>query len=1334
MSSLDRLVDLHRKLLQIEHAAETEELESALKTLSLTELEAQGVVLPRLVIHQVRSGLHSRTLVDFCTKRAAQVFQERQKNQSEPSEEAEEAAAAAALLPPQHRFTPGDIVGVFEGPHALQTAGSGGALASGVVHKVHAQVLSVAFESDDWLGRPERADGAAQGGKGRHEDESRGIFHLALISSSVTIDRQLRALERLKNYAPNGPAQTLINLCFGSQQPQPLSHGPHPAKEATVSSEADLTGAAHREISDISDSSSFPISDSSTFPSSFSSSSLDLSGCGVSWFSPTLTESQKRAVLLGLRSRDLALIHGPPGTGKSTALLELLLQLASRGARVLACAPSNVAVDNLLERVAAFTKVNSNASLEASRLAGRLRRCVRLGHPARVDENLSRFCLESQVQRSEGAVLSREIRLELDRSLEMLRDRKKLERHMQHRQKQTRGSGPAGVGESSGLSSSTWASTWSQAKRELREEIQTLRRELRAFERRAVEEVLEQSPIVFATCVGSDNEALKQFFAPPGDSSGKPGRSGFDVVVIDEAAQASLRLLPLFVLVAVALEAVCWIPLLYGHRAVLAGDHCQLPPTIKSRKAENGGLGVTLFERQMHAQHGPRISQLLDTQFRMHRKIMGWSNEQFYHGALRAADSVASRLLEGKYPRLKDETEHRGKRGEANLGQRADSSLGTRAEGELETFATCVAPPFLWIDTAGVSWLEEDNQEGDRSLLRQASTNSTALKLHASKSNRGEAALLVKRLQDLVWNFGVKPEDICIITPYRQQVQLLRQYLREAAEAAPALASGKEEGEARECETDSLRASFAHIPVNTVDGFQGKEGEVVAISLVRSNRKHEVGFLKDVRRLNVAVTRAKCHLLIVGDSETIANADNEAEAESADGGERGGSACKEPRGDQKTEGGEGSEQVGVRSAREILRSLFHYASEKGEVRSALEFIDISEVPGAQERKPKSQALPAAHATRTPSEFPKALSGSGLEKSGKGLSKAAAKKRRQERKKLQGEGAGDGAAGSQVEGKGGQRRFGSDRAREKEETDSLEKKYRNILVQFVQQADQAARQSRSSPSYTFPASLTAYERKVVHTLATELGLSHVSLGEGGERKIVVGRGQKGEARAASTATYDEALAGPATVEAPGGSSGSSESDAEADERRNAEGRVVEGEREAGDEDTEISEEEKPVKPCSPLGKKKPKKKGEKEASGPEEKGKEDDFDALIDSLSKEDWTCGSPRCQASTKVLGRVCPFCRKRFCFSHSMPEIHGCGDAASAHARKNFRESVMRERRRDEAEKRTGTGSGNSIFLGKSYAGNSWAQTQSQKKLRDKIDQEKKKRLAKKKDEGAKK
>ncbi|KFG61553.1 R3H domain-containing protein, partial [Toxoplasma gondii RUB] len=814
MSSLDRLVDLHRKLLQVEHAAETEELESALKTLSLTELEAQGVVLPRLVIHQVRSGLYSRTLVDFCTKRAAQVFQERQKKQSEPSEE---AAAAAALLPPQHRFTPGDIVGVFEGPYAQQTAGSAGALASGVVHKVHAQVLSVAFESDEWLGRPERADGAAPGGKGRHEDESRGTFHLALISSSVTIDRQLRALERLKNYAPNGPAQTLINLCFGNQQPQPLSPGPHLAKEATVSREADLTVGTHREISDISDSSYCPSSVSS-------SSSLDLSGCGVSWFSPTLTESQKRAVLLGLRSRDLALIHGPPGTGKSTALLELLLQLASRGARVLACAPSNVAVDNLLERVAAFASVNSNASLEASRLAGRLRRCVRLGHPARVDENLSRFCLESQVQRSEGAALSREIRLELDRSLEMLRDRKKLERHMQRKQKETRGSGPTGLGESSALSSSTRASTWSQAKRELREEIQTLRRELRAFERRAVEEVLEQSPIVFATCVGSDNEALKQFFAPPGDASGKPGRSGFDVVVIDEAAQASLRLLPLFVLVAVLWSFVCWIPLLYGHRAVLAGDHCQLPPTIKSRKAEDGGLGVTLFERQMHAQHGPRISQLLDTQFRMHRKIMGWSNEQFYHGALRAADSVASRLLEAKYPRLKDETEHRGKRGEADLGQRADSSPGKRADGELETFATCVAPPFLWIDTAGVSWLEEDNQEEDHSLLRQASASSTALQLHASKSNRGEAALVVKRLQDLVWNFGVKPEDICIITPYRQQVQLLRQYLREAAEAAPALALGKKEGEARERETDSLRASFAHIPVNTVDGFQGREG------------------------------------------------------------------------------------------------------------------------------------------------------------------------------------------------------------------------------------------------------------------------------------------------------------------------------------------------------------------------------------------------------------------------------------------------------------------------------------------------------------------------------
>nr|CEL67893.1 TPA: DNA-binding protein, putative [Neospora caninum Liverpool] len=1277
MTALDRLVDLHQKLLKYEHAAETEELESALKSLSLSELEAQGVVLPRLVVHQVRSGLYSRTLVDFCTRRASQAFQERQKKAG-PADAEDGAASDASLLPPQHRFTPGDIVGLFDEVHALQAAGSKGALASGVVHKVRAQVISIAFEDDDWVSSSDKANRGASGGKGR-EDEGRSSFHLALISSSVTIERQLKALDRLKNYAPNGPAQTLLNLCFGFQQPQPLA--PAPQQDTGASDPA----AGSSECAD-----GLQTSDFAAGSHSLPSVSLDLSRCGdFPWFCPTLTVSQKRAVLLGLRSRDLALIHGPPGTGKSTALLELLLQLASRGCRVLACAPSNVAVDNLLERIAAFAEPSAtpSASGAALRLASRLRKCVRLGHPARVDENLARFCLESQLQRSEGAALSREIRRELDLNLEMLKDRKKLERHVERRRVETAGEASAN---DDGARPGASRSAWSLAKRELREEIRTLRKELRAFERKAVEEVLEQCPIVFATCAGADDETLRQFFGNGDTSASQPGRNGFDVV---------------------ALEAVCWIPLLYGHRAVLAGDHCQLAPTIKSRAAERGGLGITLFERQMQAAHGSRISQLLDTQFRMHRTIMDWSNEQFYKGELRADESVASRLLEDKYPRLRDETS--GKR---------------PPEGEVPSAS--VAPPFLWIDTAGVSWLEEDGQE-DPSLLRNGPVSA---RVHASKSNRGEAALLVKRLQELVWNFGVDAEDICVITPYRQQVQVLRQFLREAADAEPSPASvAGARGEEAERETRRLRQSFARIPVNTVDGFQGKEGEVVAISLVRSNPRHEVGFLKDVRRLNVAVTRAKRHLLIVGDSETI-------------GGQEEGDASEPeaPDADLRTEETPGPAEGAPRSrrsAREILRSLFQYASEKGEIRSALEFIDISQVPGATERKPKqARETPSSAAERkTAARTDRsgwAASSSGLDpaKPGKGMSRAAAKKKKHERKlKLRGTAEAAEASGDGGEGPSRQRGVGDGRAGssgDSGEAHSLEAKYRSILVQFVQRAEQTARQSPgASPSYTFPSSLTAYERKIVHALAVELGLSHVSLGTGEERQVVVSvRQRRGGVPGTAQARHEETKAEAADAEGWRESPRSGSEGEAASVRESERGRCGDGREEGGHAEGPL--EKTSGRPQASLGKK---KKGE-EAARPE-KGSEDDFDALLESLSKEDWTCGFSRCQASTKVLGRTCPFCRKRFCFSHSMPEIHGCGDAASAGARKSFRESVARERRREE-EKRSGSGlasGANSIFLGKSYAGNAWAQSQAQQKLRDKIEQEKKKRTAKKKEEGRK-
>ncbi|PFH35643.1 R3H domain-containing protein [Besnoitia besnoiti] len=1204
MSALDRLVDLHQRLLRDEHAAETEELEAALKAFSLNELESQGLVLPRLVIHEVRSGLYSRTLVDFCTRRAAHAFQKRQKKQkvasaAEDQDESSSEAPVGLLLPPQHRFTPGDIVGVFNDAHAfMQISGSAGALAAGVVHKVKAQLISIAFEDEDWLGGSEKNASGPSGAKAKRDDEARGHFHLALISSSVTIDRQLKALDRLKNYPTNGAARALLNLCFGIQQPQPLASGRF---EEAAAEEGDLfRGAAADEREEggrEEGAEDAPcLRDASALsPPLAHLSSQDLSHCdGFPWFAPRLTGAQKRAVLLGLRSRDLALIHGPPGTGKSTALLELLLQLAVRGRRVLACAPSNIAVDNLLERVAG---AGASGRLSA-RLSARLQHCVRLGHPARVDEKLSRFCLESQVQRTAGAALSREIRRELDFSLEMLNDRRKLEKFVEQKREELAGGSGRGRADAAVARANSSRAGWAAAAtRELRQEIRTLRRELRAFEKKAVEEVLEQSPIVFATCAGADDEALRSFL---GDDQGRPGqgsagRNGFDVVVVDEAAQA--------------LEAVCWIPLLCGQRAVLAGDHCQLAPTIKSRSAEKAGLGVTLFERQMCARYGAQISQLLDTQFRMHERIMGWSSEQFYNGELRADPSVASRLLADKYPSLRDEEEEEPQRNS-------------------DAYASSVAPPFLWIDTAGVSWLQEDGEEEETSYASRDAA-AAPCSMSASKSNRGEAALLVKRLSELVWTFDVNPADICVITPYRKQVQLLRQYLQQAAAESLSDATSSFGKRANATESDleadrQKREAFCRISVNTVDGFQGREGEIVAISLVRSNPRHHVGFLKEVRRLNVAVTRAKRHLLIVGDSETIAG--REAEEGHAEGEWTPGEAAA-----CEAEGqGEGlqkqSPHVGnadfqgakcaKKSARAILRSLFHYACERGEIRSALEFIDISDIPGAVARepgKPQARESPSlasaadrvgsrsgAGAAPAPSEHDKGTAG-------KGLSRAAAKKKKQERKANlkdrvdAGHGA-EVASANAAHAEERQHNGGGDEPtaplrRAAEEASALDEKYRDILLGFKRRALQSVSQSPgSSASYVFPSSLTAYERKLIHTLADELGLSHVSVGENEDRKIEVSLVTRSKGASREERRKDKAVKTREKPTAPSASQAAQEEQApEPNEAYGGEGEAAEGNE--GKTDEKQKREAELLDSHRPRGKgKKKKKNGEQNAGG------------------------------------------------------------------------------------------------------------------------------------------
>lgn len=424
-----------------------------------------------------------------------------------------------------------------------------------------------------------------------------------------------------------------------------------------------------------------------------------------------LNQSQIEAVEFALSAEDLAIIHGPPGTGKTTTVVELIRQAVGRGEKVLACAPSNLAVDNLLERLVAFGE-----------------RAIRLGHPARVLPALQEHTLDLLVDSHPDVVLAHK----LLREAAGLRDR---------------------------AARYTRAKPLPGAKQQMRQEARELVVDARRIENRIIEHLLDSATVICATLTGLDSQVL--------------GERTFDLAVIDEAAQA--------------VEPACWVPLLRSSRVVLAGDHCQLPPTIVSPQAAKEGLAVSLPERLIN-ELGAGISRRLTVQYRMHEAIMGFSSSEFYESSLVADETVRGHLL-------------------------------TDLPGVVAIPLT--STPLQFIDTAGAGYDEELEPDGE------------------SRRNPAEAELVLRKATALV-EAGLPPTEIAVITPYAAQVRLLRD-----------------------------QSTIEELEIDTVDGFQGREKEAVIISLVRSNDKGEIGFLGDTRRMNVALTRARRKLLVIGDSATI---------------------------------------------------------------------------------------------------------------------------------------------------------------------------------------------------------------------------------------------------------------------------------------------------------------------------------------------------------------------------------------------------------------------------------------------------------------------------------
>ena len=455
-----------------------------------------------------------------------------------------------------------------------------------------------------------------------------------------------------------------------------------------------------------------------------------------------LNSSQTSALSLAMGSRPLFLIHGPFGTGKTLTLVEIIACAVRHGERVIVCGDSNVATDNLLEGLI-------RKGLEP----------VRIGHPAKVSPGLLSHCVDTLVEAHPEYGTCKQL-WEMIGALRQEQERyprpdpgtsrgytyEDIERMGRH-YKSGRGISRDRMREMAG---------WVSVERRIRE----LRDEASEREDRIINEIISGAQIICSTCSGAGSEFLE--------------KEEFDLAVIDEATQAT--------------EPSALIPLVKARRAVLAGDHRQLPPTVVSREAEKGGLGLSLFERMIGLH--PSASALLDTQYRMHPEIMEFPARAFYDGRLTAAPGLEKLRLSDllAFP--------------AN-----DPILDDR--------------PVVFLDTGGK--FREKTRRGS-----------------ASRENPGEAELvrdLVKKLLSL----GLDHSQVGVIAPYDDQVKLLREILPGRVEA------------------------------RTVDGFQGREKEVIILSLVRSNPTGRIGFLNDRRRLNVAITRARRKLVVIGDTRTLSS-------------------------------------------------------------------------------------------------------------------------------------------------------------------------------------------------------------------------------------------------------------------------------------------------------------------------------------------------------------------------------------------------------------------------------------------------------------------------------
>ena len=457
---------------------------------------------------------------------------------------------------------------------------------------------------------------------------------------------------------------------------------------------------------------------------------------------PWLNPTQERAVNEVLWAKDVAIVHGPPGTGKTTTLVEAINETLMRESQVLVCAQSNMAVDWISEK-----------------LVDRGINVLRIGNPTRVNDKMLGFTYERRFESHPDYPQLWAIR----KAIRELRKNRKKGSENYH------------------------------------QKMERLKSRAAEIEIRINSELFGEARVIACTLVGSAHRLLEGM--------------KFGTLFIDEAAQA--------------LEAACWIPMKRASRVILAGDHCQLPPTVKSIAALRAGLGKTLMERI--AENKPEVVTLLKIQYRMNDEIMRFSSDWFYGGKVESAPQI-------KYRSVLD-YDH----------------------------------PITWIDTGEeseerrVKSEEFNSSSDDASEESEEQENSSLFTHHSSlykeqfvgesfgRINKAEAELTLLTLAEYFTKIGKRRVlgeriDVGIISPYRAQVQYLKKLIKKY---------------------EFFKPYRRLISVNTVDGFQGQERDVILISLVRSNDEGQIGFLKDLRRMNVAMTRARMKLIILGNKDTM---------------------------------------------------------------------------------------------------------------------------------------------------------------------------------------------------------------------------------------------------------------------------------------------------------------------------------------------------------------------------------------------------------------------------------------------------------------------------------